>query len=107
MKVKKEKIYMNELVRLQKWLAETGVASRHEAERWIELGRVTVNGKKAILGEKVDTNNPPHIAVDGKPMKIRSLPPKVYWLLNKPDLILTSRSTEDVQRGSCCFSTST
>ena len=38
--------------RLQKLLAQAGLCSRREAERWIDDGRVTVNGKKASVGDK-------------------------------------------------------
>ncbi len=40
-------------IRLNKYLAETGVASRREADALIEKGQVLVNGKKAVLGTKV------------------------------------------------------
>ena len=40
--------------RVQKVLADQGICSRREAERWIDDGRVTVNGKKASVGDKAD-----------------------------------------------------
>ena len=42
------------LVRVQKWMANLGIASRRESERWIEKGRVKVNGKTIELGAKAD-----------------------------------------------------
>ena len=39
--------------RLQKWLASAGLGSRREIEGWIAAGRVKVNGKPAVLGQKV------------------------------------------------------
>ena len=48
--IEKEELYMEE--RLQKLLAQAGLCSRREAERWIDDGRVTVNGKKASVGDK-------------------------------------------------------
>ena len=42
-----------EPVRLQKALAASGVGSRREMEEWIEAGQITINGKKASLGERV------------------------------------------------------
>ena len=43
-----------ETVRLQKFLASAGIASRREAETLIESGKVFVNGRKAVLGQKID-----------------------------------------------------
>ena len=53
---------MNE--RIQKLLAVAGIASRREAERWIADGRVTVNGKKAQLGDRATRFD--EIRVDGR-----------------------------------------
>ena len=49
--------------KLQKVLARTGLGSRREMERWIEEGRVSVNGKAASLGDRVGDRD--RIAVDG------------------------------------------
>jgi 23S rRNA pseudouridine2605 synthase len=46
-----------ETVRLQKFLASAGIASRREAETLIESGKVYVNGRKAALGQKIDPLN--------------------------------------------------
>ena len=68
-------------VRLQKFLAECGVASRRECEDHIWEGRVKVNGKKiAEMGVKVD---PEKDEVRFK-NKIVKLDHKVYYVLNKP-----------------------
>lgn len=70
-----------------------GIASRREAEKWISEGRLAVNGKIVReLGTKVNTELD-SVALDGKTLKSK-LPPKVYWLLHKPDKILTARSDE-------------
>jgi 23S rRNA pseudouridine2605 synthase len=79
---------MTEKLRLQKWLSELGIASRRQAETWITEGRLTVNGELAKLGVKVDPQND-QISLNGKPIK-NDMPPRVYWLLNKPDQVLTS-----------------
>ena len=42
------------MIRLQKFLAECGTASRRHAERFIKEGRVEVNGHEAQLGDQVD-----------------------------------------------------
>ena len=67
--------------RLQKLLAQAGLCSRREAERWIDDGRVTVNGKKASVGDKADPRRD-QIFVDGKP--IGGGEEKVYLMLYKP-----------------------
>ncbi|PKL51691.1 MAG: pseudouridine synthase [Nitrospira bacterium HGW-Nitrospira-1] len=75
--------------RLQKVIAEMGLASRRKAEELILEGRVTVNGKAAIIGMKADTLKD-HIKVDGKllfkPEK------KVYFVFHKPRGVVTSMS---------------
>jgi len=79
------------LVRLQKYLAEAGVASRRAAEQFILEGRVSVNGAPVkLLGSKVD---PEHdkVAVDGKPVRPQK---KIYVVLNKPKGCVCSRKDE-------------
>ena len=66
--------------RLQKLISQAGAASRREAERLIESGRVTVNGKKAILGQQADIKD--KIAIDG--VLIGAKAKKLYFILNKP-----------------------
>ncbi|MBN7798919.1 23S rRNA pseudouridine(2605) synthase RluB [Parahaliea mediterranea] len=53
--------------KLQKVLARTGLGSRREMERWIEEGRIAVNGKPARLGDRVDDSA--RIAIDGRPLE--------------------------------------
>ena len=52
--------------KLPKVLARTGLGSRREMERWIDEGRIPVNGKTATLGDRVVERD--RIAVDGKPL---------------------------------------
>jgi pseudouridine synthase len=69
-------------MRLQKILAQAGLASRRQAEAWILAGRVAVNGKIVTApGSQADPRTD-RIAVDGK--LLARLAPKVYYLLNKP-----------------------
>ncbi|MEW5744805.1 MAG: pseudouridine synthase [Nitrospirota bacterium] len=75
--------------RIQKILAQMGVASRRKAEELIEEGRVTVNGAPATLGMKADAARD-HIKVDGK--LITKPEPKVYYAFNKPRGVVTSLS---------------
>lgn len=44
-------------VRLNKYLSETGACSRREADRWIEAGRVRVNGRMAQTGMKIHSGD--------------------------------------------------
>jgi 23S rRNA pseudouridine2604 synthase len=67
-------------MRINKHLAETGACSRREADEWIEAGRVTVNGARAVLGTRVQDGD--DVRVDGRPLRAR--PERVYLALNKP-----------------------
>jgi 23S rRNA pseudouridine2605 synthase len=73
--------------RIQKIIAQMGIASRRKAEEIIAEGRVTVNGKIALIGEKADASKD-HIKVDGKLLIRRE--PKVYLMFNKPKNVVTS-----------------
>jgi len=53
--------------RLQKVLAQAGIASRREAEEWIKAGRITVNGKTAELGQRVLGRD--EVKVDGRVLR--------------------------------------
>ena len=55
--------------RLQKVLAQTGIGSRREIERWISQGRVAVNGEIATLGDRVIASD--RIFVDGKKVHLQ------------------------------------
>ena len=77
--------------RLQKLLAQAGLCSRREAERWIDDGRVTVNGQKASVGDKADPRRD-KIFVDGKP--IGGAEEKVYLMLYKPRGYVTTMHDE-------------
>ncbi len=76
-------------VRLNKLIADSGLASRRHADKMIEEGMVTVNGKRVYeLGVKVD---PQHdkILVDGKVLR-KPLSQKLYLIFNKPAGVLTT-----------------
>ena len=79
------------MVRLQKFLADAGVASRRAGEQIILAGRVAVNGQAvAELGTRID---PVHdkVAVDGKPVRAKR---KLYVAVNKPPGLVCSRQDE-------------
>lgn len=70
-----------EQIRLQKFLASCGIASRRKCEEYILEGRVKVNGEIVTeLGTKVNQND--EVKFDGKQVKQEEN--KVYILLNKP-----------------------
>jgi len=76
--------------RLQKILANAGVASRRKAEEIIVSGRVSVNGKVVTeLGTKADLSTDT-ITVDGKPLTPPQRP--IYLMLNKPKGYVTTTS---------------
>lgn len=76
------------LVRIQKIIANAGIASRRRAEELIREGRVTVNGEVITkLGTKADENKD-HIKVDGR--LIHKKERDVYLVLNKPKGFITS-----------------
>ena len=77
--------------RLQKIIAARGLCSRRQAEKWIEEGRVRVNGNTAHLGDTADLSEDV-IEVDGK--RLPKAVKKVYLMLNKPRGFVTTLSDE-------------
>ena len=75
-------------MRLQKILAEMGIASRRRAEEMIAEGRLRVNGKVAVLGTKADPGRD-HIKLDGKLLTGKA-ENKVYYMMNKPVNVMTT-----------------
>lgn len=72
--------------RLQKVMAQAGVASRRASEKLIASGRVQVNGQTVrTLGTKVSVHD--HVEVDGVPIHQEK---HVYYLLNKPRGVISS-----------------
>lgn len=68
-------------MRINKFLSETGITSRRGADKFIEAGRVTINGSPAELGSKVQPGDQVH--VDGKLVE-QPQQEYVYLALNKP-----------------------
>ena len=67
-------------VRLNKYISETGVCSRREADKWIDAGRVTCNGRLATLGTQVADGD--EVCIDGQPIGVKKQ--HIYIALNKP-----------------------
>lgn len=79
------------MLRLQKFLADAGVASRRASEKIILEGRVAVNGAIVReLGSKIDPARD-RVAVDGRPLKARR---KLYVAINKPRGFICTRHDE-------------
>ena len=78
-------------IRLQKYLSESGVASRRKAEEMIADGKVKVNGHIAVIGDKVD---PRHDKITVKGKRVTAQNKKVYIMLNKPRGYVTTMSDE-------------
>lgn len=80
------------LIRLNKYLASLGVASRRKIDEFTAQKRITINGKVAILGDKVNSETD-RVVVDKK-----IIPPRpqklVYYLLNKPKYVLSTSSDD-------------
>ncbi len=85
-----------ELIRLNKYLAMCGVASRRKADELIKQGRVSVNGEVVTqLGVKIDPKKD-KVTVDGKPVKMTEK--LVYIVLNKPKDCITTVKDEKGRR---------
>ena len=78
------------MVRLQKYMADCGVASRRASEAIILAGRVTVNGVPAVLGQSVEESD--IVLVDNKP--IRPQTERVVVMLYKPRGVVSTSSDE-------------
>ncbi len=78
-------------IRLQKVLADCGIASRRKAEELIAQGKVRVNGRVAAVGDKVDPRND-KITVAGRRVTVKKN--NVYIMLHKPRGYVTTMSDE-------------
>ena len=81
------------MIRLQKMLADCGVASRRKSEELISAGKVKVNGRVAQIGDKVDPVND-KVYVSGRRVTGTARPKLRYIMLNKPRGVLTTMSDE-------------
>ncbi len=82
---------MSEGTRLNKYISEAGVASRRAADRLIEEGHVTINGKPAVLGDRVYEDD--IVAVDGRPIEREE--EDIILAFNKPRGITCTANPED------------
>ena len=84
-------IRLSEGTRLNKYISEAGVASRRAADRLIEEGKVTINGKPAVVGDRVYEDDV--VAVNGK--KIAKEEEDIILAFNKPRGITCTSNPED------------
>ena len=77
--------------RLNKYISESGVCSRREADRHIEQGNVLVNGKRASVGDQVTSKD--RVVVNGVRIEPRPEEEAVYIAYNKPPGIVTTTDT--------------
>ncbi len=74
--------------RVQKFISEAGVASRRKAEEFIKSGQVSINGRRAKLGDKVDPEKD-EVKIYGK--LVKQVTQKIYIALNKPRGVVVSK----------------
>lgn len=79
-------------MRINKFISETGICSRREADKYIEAKRVTINGIIAEVGSNVEPGD--DVKIDGKPIGVKKK--HVYIALNKP-VGITSTTERHVQ----------
>lgn len=76
-------------MRINKFISETGICSRREADEIIKSGRVTINGVIAELGSTAEHGD--NVCIDGKPLGVKNK--NVYIALNKPVGITSTTET--------------
>ncbi|MEE1075964.1 MAG: pseudouridine synthase [Acutalibacteraceae bacterium] len=83
----------NGLVRLQKYMADNGIASRRKSEEMIANGMVKVNGRVATIGDKVNPQRD-KVTVKGRKISTNSKAKRYYIMINKPRGYVTTMSDE-------------
>jgi len=86
-------------VRLSKVLAERGLASRREADEWIEAGWIKVNGQLAVLGQRVA----PDAAIEIDPLAHQQQAQRITVLLHKPMGFVSGQAEDGYQPASVLF----
>ncbi|GAA0138155.1 23S rRNA pseudouridine(2604) synthase RluF [Paenibacillus sp. YSY-4.3] len=84
---------MTSKVRINKFISETGYCSRREADKLVQSGQVTINGKPAELGSQAEMGD--DVRINGKPLTLKTSK-HVYIALNKP-VGITSTTEQHIQ----------
>ncbi|ARD23732.1 MULTISPECIES: 23S rRNA pseudouridine(2604) synthase RluF [Shewanella] len=80
-------------IRLNKYISESGICSRRDADRFIEQGNVFINGKRAQVGDQVSFGD--KVKVNGQDIEPRDAEDLVFIALNKPvGIVSTTEGTE-------------
>src|SRR5690554_8037235 len=79
-------------IRLNKYISESGICSRRDADRYIQQGNVYLNGKRAEVGSQVAPGDV--VKVNGQLIEPREAEDFVFIALNKPVGIVSTRSEE-------------
>jgi len=81
------------LMRINKFISESGICSRREADRYVEQGNVFINGKRAKIGDQVAPGD--LVKVNGQPIEPREAEDFIFIALNKPvGIVSTTETTE-------------
>lgn len=82
-----------ENIRLNKYISESGLCSRREADRYIEMGNVAINKRTAVLGDRVGPKDV--VRVNGIVVEPRAKEDEIYILFNKPVGITSTTDSSD------------
>ena len=86
-------MFSDSLIRLNKYISQSGICSRREADRFIDEGKVFINGKRAGTGDKVAPGDT--VKVNGRTIEPRDEDRLVLIALNKPvGIVSTTESSE-------------
>lgn len=80
------------MIRLNKYISEAGVCSRREADRLIQSGKVTVDGRTAVLGMQIEEDQ--EVLLEGKPVKKEQKEKLILLAVNKPRGVVCSEVSQ-------------
>jgi 23S rRNA pseudouridine2604 synthase len=86
-------MFNNASTRLNKYISESGICSRRDADRFIEQGNVFINGKRAQVGDQVNTGD--KVRVNGESIEPRDEDNLIFIAVNKPvGVVSTTEASE-------------